>query len=84
MSIRNSILDCIRYKQLNWYGHVQRMNEERLSRKILEWCPPRRRRRRKGTPRNSWIQEVTSGMSWKRINNMELIDKEEWRRKIKL
>ena len=36
MNIKNSVLDYIRYKQLNWYGHVQGMNEERLPRKILE------------------------------------------------
>ena len=35
-NIKNSVLDYIRYKQLNWYGHVRRMNEEKLSRKILE------------------------------------------------
>ena len=60
MSIKNSVLDYIRYKQLNWYGHVQRMCEERLPRKILEWCPPGKRRKRR--PRYSWMQEVTTGM----------------------
>ena len=30
MNIKNSVLDYIRYKQLNWYGHVQRIDEERL------------------------------------------------------
>ena len=30
MDNKNSVLDYIRYKQLNWYGHVQRMEEERL------------------------------------------------------
>jgi hypothetical protein len=28
------ILDYIRNKQLNWYGHVRRMNEERLPQKV--------------------------------------------------
>jgi hypothetical protein len=32
------------------------MNEERLPRKIVEWCPPGRRK--KAIPRNSWMQEV--------------------------
>ena len=41
MNIKNSILDYVRYKQLNWYGHVQRMDDERLPRKMLVWCPPR-------------------------------------------
>ena len=59
-NIKNSVLDYIRYKQLNWYGRVKRVDQERLPRRILEWCPPGRRR--KGRPRNSWMQEVTTGM----------------------
>ena len=27
-NIKNQILDYIEYKELNWYGHVRRMNEE--------------------------------------------------------
>ena len=50
--------------------------------KILELCAPGRKR--KGRPRYLWMQEVTTGMREKGINNMELIDREEWRRKIKL
>ena len=48
MNIKNSVLDYKRYKQLNLYGHVQRMDEERQPRTILEWCPSGRRR--KGRP----------------------------------
>ena len=48
INIRHFILDYIRYKQLNLYGHVQRMDEERQPRTILEWCPSGRRR--KGRP----------------------------------
>jgi hypothetical protein len=48
MNIKNSVLDYIRYKQLNSYDHVQRMDQERIPRRILEWCPPGRRR--KGRP----------------------------------
>ena len=33
INIKKSVLDYIRYKQLNWYGHVQRMYEERLPQK---------------------------------------------------
>ena len=86
MYIKNLLLNYILYKQLNWYGHVRRMNEERLVLIILEWCPlvrrRRRRIRRKGRSRNSWMQEVT--MREKRIDNKKSIDREEWRRKIKL
>jgi hypothetical protein len=32
-------------KQLVWYGHLQRMSEERWPKKIWEWTPLGRRRR---------------------------------------
>ena len=80
LNIKNSVLD--RYKQLNWYGHMQRMGEETLPRKFLELCSPERRR--KVRPRNLWMQEVTRGMRGKGINNMEWVDREKWRRKLKL
>ena len=82
MNIKNSVLDYVIYKQLNWYDHMKRMDEERLPRKILELCPPGRIR--KGRPRNSWIQEVTAGMREREINNLEWVDRERSRRKIKL
>ena len=68
-NIKNLVLDYIRYKQLNWYGHLRRINEEWLPQTILGWCPPGRRR--KGRPRNSWMQEVATGMREKGINNLE-------------
>jgi hypothetical protein len=43
-----------------------------------------RRIRRKGRSRNSWIQEVRTGMREKGIDIVEWIDRKEWRRKIKL
>ena len=67
INIINSVLDYIRYKQLNWNGHVQRMEEERLPRKILEWCPTGRR---KGRSRNSCMQEETTGMREKGWNGL--------------
>ena len=57
------------------------MNEERVPEK-MEWYSPGRRR--KGILRNSRMQEVTTANREKRINNIEWIDKEEWRRIIKL
>ena len=46
------------------------MNEERAPQKILEWCPPGKKRR-KGRSRNLWMWDVTTGMREKRINNIE-------------
>ena len=55
------------------------MEEERLPRRILEWCTPGRRRR--GRIRNSWMQEVTTD---REIDDLELVDREGLRRKIRL
>ena len=34
IGIKNSVLDYIGYKQFNWHDHVQRMDQERLPRRI--------------------------------------------------
>ena len=74
MNIKNSVLDYIRYKQLKWYGRVQRMSEDRLPRKILELCPPGRGK--DGRPRNLWMQEVTTGIRENGINNIGRMDRQ--------
>jgi hypothetical protein len=33
------IIDIIERKRLQWYGHVKRMQEERLPKLIMEWIP---------------------------------------------
>ena len=50
------------------------MDEESPPRKNLESCPAGRR---KGRSRNSWMQEVLTGMREKEINNLEWVDREE-------
>ena len=43
MNVRRSLLDDIKTKQLQWYGHVQRMEEGRLPKEVVKWRPPGRR-----------------------------------------
>jgi 16S rRNA U1498 N3-methylase RsmE len=50
------IIDIIERKRLQWYGHVKRMQEERLSKLIMEWIP--RERRKRGRPRKTWMEGV--------------------------
>ena len=61
---------------------MQRMDQERLPRRILEWCPPGRRR--KGGPRNFWMQEVITRIREREIDDLEWVDREGWRKKINL
>jgi hypothetical protein len=45
------IIDSIERKRLQCYGHVKRMQEERLPKLIMEWIPGERRKR--GRPRKT-------------------------------
>jgi CTP:phosphocholine cytidylyltransferase-like protein len=48
---KTDIIDIIERKSLQWYGHVKRMQEERLPKLIMEWIPGKRRKR--GIPRKT-------------------------------
>jgi len=37
-----------------WYGHVQRMEEGKLPKEVIKWCPPGRRKR--GRPKLTWAE----------------------------
>ena len=56
------------------------MDQERLPRRILEWCPPGKRR--KGRPGNSWMEEVTTGMRERGIADLEWVAREGWRKNL--
>ena len=43
MNVARSLLDDIESKQLQCYGHVQRMEEGRLPKEVMKWSPPGRR-----------------------------------------
>jgi len=45
MNVTRSLLDDMKTKQLQWYGHVQGMDEGRLPKEVVKWRPPRRRKR---------------------------------------
>jgi hypothetical protein len=39
------IIDSIERKRLQWYGHVKRMQNERLPKLIMEWIPEEKKKR---------------------------------------
>ena len=47
INVARSLLDDIKTKQLQWYGHVQRIEEGRLPKEVMKWSPPGRRKRDK-------------------------------------
>jgi len=53
---KNPITETIRLNRLRWFGHVQRMEENMIPRKVLYMNLETTRLR--GTPRNRWQDEA--------------------------
>ena len=43
MNVARFLLDDIKTTQLQWCGHVQRMEEGRLPKEVMKWSPPGRK-----------------------------------------
>jgi len=52
------------------YGHVQRMEEGRLPKKVMKWSPPGRRKRRR--PKPTWAEGIRGLLGGKGINMRRL------------
>ncbi|XP_050497794.1 uncharacterized protein LOC126878967 [Diabrotica virgifera virgifera] len=77
MEIDLDIIDTIEAKRLNWYGHLQRMPENRWPKKIEKWTPPTRRKR--GRPRRSWREDVEDAMTARDLKTEDCFDRNRWR-----
>jgi len=56
MNVARSLLEDIETKQLQWYGHVQRMEGGKLPKEVMKWSPPGRRKR--GRPKLTWAEGI--------------------------
>ena len=74
-----SLLDDIKTKQLQWYGHVQ-MEEGRLPKEVTKWRPPGRRKR--GRPKLTWAAGIRELMGEKGLMEEDWNDRSNWRKKI--
>ena len=68
------LLKEIEERKLRWYGHVKRMDSERLPRKYLEWKP--QGKRPVGRPRKRWLDGISEALERREI---ELEDVEQHR-----
>jgi hypothetical protein len=71
------IIDTIKKKRLQRYGHVNRMSEERIPKLIMEWMPLERRKR--GRPRKTWMEGVQAAMTTRNLEPDQWRNREEWR-----
>jgi hypothetical protein len=75
-----TITETIRLHRLCWFGHVQRMEENRIPKRVLYMNL--RSTRPRGRPRNTWHDEVredgriVSGEEWQE----KVYNREEWKK----
>jgi hypothetical protein len=80
MNLTRSLLDDIKTKQLQWRGHVQRMEERGLPKEVMKWRPPGRRKR--GRLKLTWAEGIRGLMGEKGLMEEDWNDKSNWRKKI--
>ena len=61
--VTRSLLDGSRTRQIKWYGHVQIMEEGILSKEVMKWRPPGRRKRSR--PKLNWAEGIRGLMGEK-------------------
>ena len=80
LNVTRSLLDDIKTKQLEWYGHVQRMEEGRLPKEVMKWRPQGRRKR--GRPKLTWAEGIRGLTGGKGLMEEDWNDRGNWRKKI--
>ncbi|XP_039285322.1 uncharacterized protein LOC120351570 [Nilaparvata lugens] len=68
------IVDEIKLRRLSWLGHVERMSDSRIVKKVFRNNPGGRLR---GRPRKRWLEDIRKlGVrGWRR----KAVDRDEWR-----
>lgn len=51
----------IKHRQLRWFGHVLRLDQDGIPKVALRWNPPKKRQ---GRPKTTKQRVVTSELSW--------------------
>ena len=76
IGLEETIIKEIEQNQLTWYGHVQRMAEERLSKIALKWMPKQKRAR--GRPKKNWMEETKKAMNERNLDEGQWEDRKQW------
>jgi hypothetical protein len=57
----------IKAQRLSWFGHLHRMPEERMVKRVHKWKP--KQTRPLGRPKNRWEDDIINDMKKLKINN---------------
>jgi hypothetical protein len=74
------IVRFIKSRMIACLGHVMRMDEKRIPKRVFEWKPTDRRIR--GRPRKSWVENIEEDIQTLGLKEWRKLSKErtEWRR----
>jgi hypothetical protein len=72
------IVRFIKAQRIKWLGHIQRMDQTRPARRLLDWKPMRTRP--VGRPRQRWQEDVMEDLKKLKIKNWkEMVkDRKTW------
>jgi hypothetical protein len=75
----NNIINQIRAQRLSWFGHVQRMSDDRMVKKINKWKTISTRLQ--GRPKSRWDDNVKQDICKMKITNWTVCvqDRGKWR-----
>lgn len=79
------ITNKIKKRQLNWYGHMVRMDKNQIVKKI--WGARNHRKKRRGRPRKKWISQIEEvgkerGKSMEEMKQLAQ-SRKEWKKRVK-
>jgi hypothetical protein len=66
----------INLKQVIWYGHVERMDQTRLSEIAINWKPEGRKKR--GRPRRTWKDGIYTAVSERDLRMGDWNNRRQW------
>ena len=77
-----NITNYIKAQRLSWFGHLQRMSEERMVKKICKWKQMLTRPLER--PNNRWEDDIRNDMKKREIKNWTscIQDCNNWKKKI--
>lgn len=77
MGANETVVDRVEKRSLKWFGHLLRMPDDRIPKKIFKWQPPGKRKR--GRPRRSWNEGVRQAMASRNLEENQAWNREAWR-----
>ena len=81
MNMEESVNERIENRQLQWCGHVRRMDEKRWPNVLLQWSPASRRKR--GRPRTPWRTGISQMMYERELEEGDWNDRHRCKMRIK-